>query len=69
MNIKYIISEFSLHFKDSPGFLIHRYQASTSLLAARTQTLIIFWAKGISFIHDGNIRPIYSNHISNKLTL
>lgn len=29
INIKYIISEFSLHFtfKDSPGFLIHRCQA------------------------------------------
>lgn len=51
--IGYIISGFGLHVKDSPGFLIHRWQASISLLAVRTQTFIMFWVKGISFIHDG----------------
>lgn len=55
----------SLYFKGSLGFLIHRFQASKRLLAVHTQTLFIFWAKGIPFIHDRSIRPIRkSNHIS-----
>lgn len=55
----------SLYFKGSLGFLIHRFQASKCLLAVHTQTLFIFWAKGIPFIHDGSIKPIRkSNHIS-----
>lgn len=42
----------SLYFKGSLGFLIHRFQAAKRLLAVHTQTLFIFGAKGIPFIHD-----------------
>lgn len=44
---------------------------STGLLAVRTQTLIIFGPEGISFIHQGNLRPTYTFriHISIKPTL
>lgn len=37
---------------DSPVFLFTGTRLASSLLAVRTQTLIIFWAKGISFIHS-----------------
>lgn len=70
----YIISQFSLHHALKMTVLIFFFtgaRLSTGLLAVRTQTLIIFWAKGISFIHDGNPRPTYTFriHISKKLRL
>lgn len=73
-NLIYIISQFSLHHALKMTVLVSFFtgaRLSTGLLAVRTQTLIIFWAKGILFIHDGNPRPTYTFriHISKKLRL